>query len=149
MKTGKARRIETGERPFGITVDAVGERAYTADVGSNTVTVIDIAEGRVIGSVPTGERPYAVGLAQGKGFATDQYADTVTAFDLRTLEVTETIDVGEYPEGIMPSFDGKSLIVANWFSNTISILDAKTLEVTSEIDVGDGPRAFGNFLTKD
>jgi len=63
--------------------------------------------------------------------------------------VVETIDVGEYPEGIMPSFNGETLIVANWFSNSISILNAKTLEVVGEIDVGDGPRAFGNFLTKD
>jgi len=145
----ETQRVATGERPFGITIDTAGKRAYTADVGSNSVTVIDILNGAVIGSIPTGERPYAVGLAQGKGFATDQYGDTVTAFDLKTLMVVETIDVGEYPEGIMPSFNGETLIVANWFSNSISILNAKTLEVVGEIDVGDGPRAFGNFLTKD
>jgi YVTN family beta-propeller protein len=141
--------VGVGERPFGITVGPEGKRVFTADVGSNTVTVVDIAAAKVVGSVSTGDRPYAVAFARGRGFATDQYADTVTVFDARTLAPVDRIDVGEYPEGISTSSDGQSVVVANWFSNTISVIDAASLETTAEIDVGDGPRAFGAFISPD
>lgn len=139
-------RIPVGIRPFGITIDAAGKRAYTANVGSNSVSVIDIATVTTIGQVPTGERPYAVALAGGKGFATDQYGDTVTVFDLKSLAPIGRVEVGEYPEGIDVSRDGKSVIVANWFSNALTVIDVETLAVTQEIEVGDGPRAFGIFI---
>ncbi len=62
--------------------------------------VIDIVSSTVIATIPVGERPYAISFAAGSGFATNQYADTVSVFDLDDLTVTQTIDVGEYPEGI-------------------------------------------------
>jgi YVTN family beta-propeller protein len=58
------------------------------------------------------------------------------------------ITVGDYPEGIAATADGKRIIVANWESNTLSIIDAAELKVTGEVKVGDGPRAFGAFLRK-
>ena len=56
------------------------------------------------------------------------------------------ISVGEYPEGIDTTADGKFVVVANWASNTVSLIDTEKLEVTGEITTGDGPRAFGKFL---
>jgi YVTN family beta-propeller protein len=140
--------IKVGERPFGITIDAEGRRAYTANVGSNDVSVIDIAGNREIGRVKTGLRPYAVALAQGRGFVTDQYDGTVSVFDLSTLAPVRPITVGDYPEGIAATADGRRIIVANWESNSISVIDAVELKVTGEIKVGDGPRAFGAFLRR-
>lgn len=138
--------VTVGTRPFGVTIDAAGRFAYTANVGSNDVSIVDIAARKVVATVPVGERPYAVALARGLGFSTDQYAETVTAFDLETHRPVRTIDVGEYPEGIMASADGARVYVANWFSNTLSVIDTGSLSVVGEIDVGDGPRAFGVFL---
>jgi YVTN family beta-propeller protein len=56
--------------------------------------------------------------------------------------------VGDYPEGIAATADGRRIIVANWESNSISVIDAVELKVTGEIKVGDGPRAFGAFLRR-
>ena len=39
--------VSVGKRPFGITIDAAGMRAYTANVASDDVSVIDIAAGKV------------------------------------------------------------------------------------------------------
>jgi YVTN family beta-propeller protein len=108
--------------------------------------VADPATGSVLGTVATGARPYATAFALGRGFVTDQYADTVTVFDLETLAPVSTLDVGEYPEGADTTSDGRRIVVANWFSNTLSVIDAGTLEVTGEIPTGDGPRAFGKFI---
>ncbi len=102
--------------------------------------------GALVATVPVGKRPYAVALAQGKGFVTDQYGGTVSVFDLETLRPLKRIDVGEYPEGIETSADGKRVYVANWFSNEVFAIDAETLKVAAKIPVGDGPRSFGTFL---
>jgi YVTN family beta-propeller protein len=110
--------------------------------------VIDIADSREIGRVKTGLRPYAVALAQGRGFVTDQYDGTVSVFDLSTLKPLKRITVGDYPEGIAATADGSRIIVANWESNSLSVIDAIELKVTGEIKVGDGPRAFGAFLRR-
>lgn len=96
--------------------------------------------------MPDGEGPYAVALAAGRGFVADQYADTVTVFDLDSHAVLARIDVGEYPEGIAANADGSRVYVANWFSNTLSVIDTANLEVVAEVPVGDGPRAFGAFI---
>ena len=140
--------MKVGTRPFGVTVDAEGKRAYTANVGSNDVSVIDILTAREIGRVHVGLRPYAVALAQGRGFVTDQYDGKVSVFDLATLQPVKRITVGDYPEGIEATADGKQVVVANWESNTLSVIDAAELRVIGEVKVGDGPRAFGAFLRR-
>ena len=93
-----------------------------------------------------GKRPYVVALTDGLGFVTDQYLGAVTAFSLDTLKPVKRIAVGDYPEGIEASEDGRRVYVANWESNTVSVIDVARLAVEREIDVGDGPRAFGLFL---
>ncbi|WP_375454371.1 YncE family protein [uncultured Methylobacterium sp.] len=138
--------IPVGRHPFGITLDADAKRAYTANVTGDDVSVIDLATSREIGRVKTGQRPYVVALAAGRGFVTDQYSGTVTVFDRATLEPAARIEVGDHPEGISASADGRSLYVANWGSNTLSVIDADRLTVTREIRTDDGPRAFGDFL---
>ncbi len=138
--------IPVGQRPFGVTVDGEGRRAYTANVGSNDVTVIDLSARRVVGHVMVGERPYAVALAAGKGFVSDQYGGTVTVFDVGDLRTLATLRVGGYPEGSAPSRDGRRVFVANWDSGTLTAIDVETLTVSGELRVGDGPRAFGAFI---
>ena len=141
------RTIPVGHRPFGVGFMPDG-RAVSVDVGSNTVTIVDPRSGKVQGQVRTGERPYCVTFAAGRGFVSNQYADTVTVFDLKTLKPTATIEVGEYPEGIDASSDGRHVVVANWFSNSLTIIDAKSLEAVRNVALGgDGPRAFGQFIS--
>jgi YVTN family beta-propeller protein len=137
--------IPVGRRPFGVTVDGEGRRAYTANVGSNHVTVIDIAARQVVGTIKVGKRLYAVALAGERGFVTDQYGGTVTVFDSASFRTLATLRVGDYPEGIAPSRDGRRIFVANWDSGTLTAIDVETLAVTGEVRVGEGPRAFGAF----
>ncbi len=126
-------KIPVGEHPFGITLDETGTRAYTANVMSNDVSVIDVAGRREFGRVTTGERPYVVALTATRGFVTDQYSNTVTVFNLKTLTNVAAIEVGDHPEGIAASRDGSRLYVTNWGSNTLGVIDATTLKVIKDI----------------
>lgn len=138
-------RTTVGERPFGVTFAPDG-RVFSADVGSNTVTAIDPESGAVLGKADTRERPYGLAFAEGRGFVTNQYDDTVSVFDAKTYAPVAVIDVGGYPEGIDTTADGLRVAVANWDTNTLSVIDARTLKVVGEVATGDGPRAFGLFL---
>ena len=144
-RAARPRLIPVGQHPFGITLDAPAGRAYTANVTSDDVSVIDLAAGREIGRIPTGRRPYVIALSGGRGFVTDQYAGSITAFDLATLKPIDDIDVGDHPEGIAADGAGR-IYVANWGDNTLSVLDAQTLKVLKTIPTGNGPRSFGTFL---
>ena len=79
----------------------------------------------------------------------DRYAGTVSVFDVETLEPRGLVHVGDYPEGIAASADGRHVYVANWFDNTLSTIDAQTLKVVASVAVGEGPRAFGAFIRRD
>ena len=105
-------------------------------------------DAKLIGTAPVGKRPYVIALANGRGFSSDQYGGTVSAFDLDTLKPLGRVSVGEYPEGLEASADRRTIYVVNWFSNDVYAIDAQTLKVTGEMQVGDGPRAFGLFLRK-
>ncbi len=113
---------------------------------ANDVTVVDIAARKAIGRVPVGRRPYAVALAAGRGFVTDQYAGTVTVFGFGTLKPIATIEVGDHPEGIEADAEGRFVYVACWLDNVLVKIDTRTLAVVGKVAVGDGPRAFGRFL---
>jgi YVTN family beta-propeller protein len=138
--------VAVGLRPFGITIDADGRRAYTANVKSDDVTVIDIAGRKAIGRVPTGRRPYAVALTHDRGFATNQYGGSVTAFDLATLQPIQTVKACDHPEGIEADRTEENVYVACWGDDVLLRVDPATLRIVSKAKVGDGPRAFGKFL---
>jgi len=142
-KTGE---IEVGEHPFGVTVDAAGSRAYTANVESDDVSVIAVADRRVIATVKVGKRPYCVALAQGRAFVTDQYASSLSVFDTGSLAAVADVPVGEYREGIAASRDGGTVYVANWFSDELWSIATDSLKVTARTATGGGPRAFGAFI---
>ena len=139
--------IPVGTRPFGVTVDRDTRNAYTANVGSDDVSVIDMATLTVRATVKVEHHPYAVALAGRRAFVTNQSSSTVTVFDTDTLAVVKTIEVGDTPEGIEADPDGRYVYVACWFDNTLEQIDTETLEVTAKVKTGgDGPRAFGQFL---
>jgi YVTN family beta-propeller protein len=138
--------VSVGERPFGLTIDEKGRRAYTANVKSDDVTVIDIQHQKVVGRVPTGRRPYAVALAGGRGFVTDQYGGTITVFDEGKLAPIKAITACDHPEGIEADLPGANVYAACWGDNVLVRIDPGSLAVTGRAKVDDGPRAFGKFL---
>ncbi|MBK5933308.1 YVTN family beta-propeller protein [Rhodovulum imhoffii] len=137
--------VPVGSRPYGLRFAPDG-RLFVANVGSNDVSVIDPRKRILLATVPVGERPYAIAFAHGRAFVTNQYHNTVSVIALKDLSAVGRIDVGDYPEGIDTTGDGKFIVLVNWFGNTLMTIDADTLDVRETFDTCDGPRAFGTFL---
>ena len=137
-------RVKTGVRPYGLRFHADG-RLFVGNVGTNDVSVIDPEAGSVIATIPVGERPYGIAFAGAVGFATNQYANTLSLFDLQTLTPLTEIATNEYPEGIDTTSDG-DIVIANWFDNTIQVIDPESQSIIATYPTADGPRAFGRFI---
>jgi YVTN family beta-propeller protein len=63
--------------PLGVAVDPTGSCAFVALSGSNEVAVVDIAAGRIVRRIPTGQRPRAVVYHLGSLYVADNHADVL------------------------------------------------------------------------
>ena len=75
-------------------------------------------------------------------FATNERDNTLSVINSKTLEVEQTIDIGQRPRGIGFSEDGKLLYVVASNDNQIVAIDPKTLEIVKKIDTGEEPETF-------
>ncbi|HEX4747529.1 MAG TPA: YncE family protein [Gaiellaceae bacterium] len=60
-QTGSAQTAVTplglGSRPIGIAIDAAGGRIYVTNSGQDTLAVLDLSSGSLVGKIPTGAEP--------------------------------------------------------------------------------------------
>ena len=76
-----------------------GGRAYLANIGSGSMTVIDLDRGERVTNVPTGDGAEGVAVAAGgrQIWVTNRAADTVTVFDAATLEPLVDLESKGFP----------------------------------------------------
>ena len=77
-----------------------------------------------------------------KVFISNEKGNTVTVLDSETLEVTDTIDVGQRPRGITLAEDGKHLLVAVGDDDTVEVYDTDTHEFLHTLPSGPDPELF-------
>jgi YVTN family beta-propeller protein len=70
------------------------------------------------------------------------YGNTVTILDTATNAIVDAITVGNAPEGLAVSPDGKRVYVANSLSNSVSVIDTATKSVVGTVAVGVGPSSL-------
>lgn len=116
----------------------------TANQTSSSLSLIDVAAGRVITEMPCGEHPTALALLpDGKRLLVScAYAGTVEAFDVspRGLTKVAAVDVGFYPYGLAVTADGRKAYVAQSDAAAVVELDLTTWKVGRSIEVGRWPR---------
>jgi len=127
--------------PGGWDYIAVGPagRLYVSHGGQ--VNVLDKNSGDSIGFIPntTGVHGIAFIPSTGKGYTSNGRLNTVTVFDLKTLNVLSQISVGENPDAIMYEPFTKTIITCNGRSKDLSIIDPATEKVTATIPMGGKP----------
>ena len=109
-----ARRLAVLTFAFALTVVAAARAQVTGLAGTlvvtnktpSTATIVDVASGRVLATLPTGTNPHEVVLSPDAALAvvTDYGGPrrTFTVIDVPGLKVARTIDLGEHraPHGI-------------------------------------------------
>ena len=132
-----------------------GDRVYTADQTSNTVSVIDPATNKLLGSIRLGENvpaslsPLYRGelLVHGLGFSPDHKtldvvsigSNSVTLIDTETNTVKGKVYVGRSPHEAFFRPDGRELWVAVRGENYISVIDPAGPKEVRRIETANGP----------
>lgn len=141
LSSGKSTDIAVGANPGEVVVSADGRTAYAADQGSNTVSVIDVAAGKVTATVPVGRVPAGLALTpDGRTLWVANYTDgTVQPVDTTTLTAGTPVPVGSGPENMAITPDGRTLYVADIHDNTVSPVDLTTGRADTAVPVGPSP----------
>ena len=98
---------------------------------SSHVQVIDTESGKVAGDIPDTEGVHGIALADdlGVGFTSNGKSNSVTAFDLDTLNVIDTIKIsGVNPDVILYEPKSKHIFSFNGRSNNATLIDAVSSE---------------------
>ena len=131
------------------------DRFYTSDQFSNTVSVIDPADNKLIGVIKLGDptpmnlSPLYRGqlLVHGMGFSPDHKtllavsigSNSVSFIDTATNAVRQVAYVGRSPHEAFFTPDGKEVWVSVRGEDYIAVLDAGSAKETARIKVPNGP----------
>ena len=132
-----------------------GDRVYTGDQTSNTVSVIDPATNKYLGAIHLGEAvPVALSplyrgelLVHGLGFSPDHKtldvisigSNSVTLIDTETNTVKGKLYVGRSPHEGFFKPDGSELWIAVRGENYISVVDPVKIKEIRRIETANGP----------
>jgi YVTN family beta-propeller protein len=112
-------------------------RAYATNEGSGSVSVIDTNTDTVISTIDTGGKPRGLALCKGsdKLFVSEQNSAQLWMIDPVKGEIEQRVQLGESPEALYCSPDGKWLGVANEGTNSISFIEVKSMKLKFSIPV--------------
>jgi YVTN family beta-propeller protein/VCBS repeat-containing protein len=136
---------QTGASPYGVAL--VGDLAYVANQGTNTVTVINTKTGAVVGNpIVVGTAPTAV-LANADGskvYVTNRTSGTVSVIRTSDNTVIGSVRVGTNPEQMALDSTGTKLYVTNYGSSNVSVVDVsgQTPSLITNVAVGAYPRGI-------
>jgi YVTN family beta-propeller protein len=136
---------KVGADPSGIAVSPDGGTIFTADYGSNSVSILQASPLSLSGTVGTGSGPVRIAIAPNgkKVFVTNKKADTLSILSGTTFDSIETVKTGKEPLGVAVAADGLTAYTANSADGTVSIVDVKTCTEIRRIAPHPLSRPFG------
>jgi YVTN family beta-propeller protein len=151
------RAISTGQEiSHMVAVAADAGRAFVANIGSGTVTVIDLVAGRKLADLRTGDGAEGITVSGdgAKVWVTNRAADTISVIDVRTLTIDRTHPCASFPIRVALTPDERFALVSVARTGEVVQLDAKTGRETAraKLDLSALPesttRLFGDQFGK-
>ena len=117
-------RVRVGQQPTRVATDPDGTRAYVANFGSGTITVLDGRTGAVRATWQVGEQPTVpVVDVKGRRIITALAGeDRVVALDYDTGAVLDTAPTGSRPWGVLANADVSRVYTPDFGADTISVV---------------------------
>jgi PQQ-dependent catabolism-associated beta-propeller protein len=110
-------------------------KAYVSNEKSNTISIIDTTERKVVGTIKVGQRPRGIALTKDQKYVLVAVGDddTIQMIDTASNKVVDTLPSGPDPELFTDDPTGKLLYVANENDNTVTIIDGMGLSPDGKI----------------
>jgi YVTN family beta-propeller protein len=117
--------------------------AFVANGGSSTVSMLNLANNTVTGSVNISQRPGGVAVsADGSTvYVSSTSYRAVSVMNAASKSISATIGVGGTPTQLALSPNGRVLYVVDQGSNQVSVIDTTSNVVVATIAVGNHPAA--------
>lgn len=141
--------IETGQEiSHMVAVTPDGTRAFVANIGSGTVTAVDLRARRVLAQIRTGEGAEGIAVRPGgrEVWVTNRAADTLSVLDTASLAVVARIPCASFPIRVAFTPDGERAIVTNARSADVAVVDADARKVISRMTAALGAAGGGGRL---
>jgi YVTN family beta-propeller protein len=134
-----------GSHMLAVSPDA--RTAWTTDLGSRTVTRIDLLTRRAPLSVTVGEEPEGIALSpDGKTlWVSARGSNQAFALDPQTMEVRDTIETGRFPLRIAVRPQGDVAVTSDLQDGSLSVIDTRAAKVIRTIAVSSPAEAQGRF----
>lgn len=129
-----------------VAVSPKHRRAFTANIGSGSMTVIDLASHKRVTDVVTGKGAEGIAVAPdgSEVWVTNRDANTVSIVDPATLKITATLQPGEVPIRVKFTPDGTRALVSNAKSGDVAVFDTVTKKKIASIPMQkDGEKLSG------
>ncbi len=130
--------------PIALAVSPADDRLLSANQTSDSVSLVDIKNGKVLDEVKTGEKPAGVAISRDghRGVVTHWYGYDLAILDIKNdkLSVAGRLEVGPEPRGVAMTADGSTAYVAVGISNDLVRVDLNSRKATGLIHVGREPR---------
>lgn len=124
-----------------LTVDPDARRLYISR--SSHVMVVDADTDKIVGDIPNTNGVHGIAIASklGRGFTSNGRDNTVTIFDLKTLQTLATVPIGAGvgPDCIIYEPKTQRVFTFNGRSSDATAIDAKTGKVLATIPLGGRP----------
>ena len=124
-----------------------GRRAYTANVHVGTVSVLDIANRKLITTIPVAKQVQRISISPDGThvFTHDQDAPRIAIIDTATNKISGWIEIPDYAYASEPTPDGRFLLAVLPRANKIIAVDLQTNNVAKSFDV---PQLPGEILIR-
>lgn len=129
-----------------VAVSPKHRRAFTANIGSGSSTVIDLSTHERITDVATGRGAEGIAVAPdgSEVWVTNRDANTVSIVDPATLKITATLQPGEIPIRVKFTPDGTRALISNAKSGDVAVFDTVTKKKITSIPMQrDGEKSSG------
>ena len=135
--------IPTGqEQSHMLALSHDGRRAYTANVGPGTVSVIDLAQRKVLKVISISGETQRIAISPDDKwvFTADQKQPRIAVIDTATDSVAHWVPIDAIGYGSAATRDGKFLLMTVPDKDEVAVVDLKTMTVVRNVPVGKYPQ---------
>lgn len=136
---GRVTSIATSQQGSHMVALLGEERAFVANIGSGTVSVLDLKANTKLRDLTTGGKPEGVAVASGKVFVGDLTAPRISVFDAGTYEKLGELAIDGNAIRVIASPDGKTVATSNVDKGTVTLIDAASHSVLRSFPVSGDP----------
>ena len=144
--TNAVATVEVGDGPWAIAINPGTNLIYVANIGSDTVSVIDGSTSSVVATVDVGSGPSAIAVNPSTNLIyvintiySHNINCSVSVIDGSTSSVVHTLYVGSGLSDIAVNPSTNLIYVTKPMSNNVLVIDGNTNNVVATVNVTNGP----------